>query len=495
MNKFLRKAMVLALAGTMTIGMGTTVFADSTDVARDNTSKLTNAGSEVTSDTDTISLVKNYVRGENTATDSVSPEENFEFTITPYGVWNAGSSNGMASGAAYTVKNMPSLAKTTTEYIQIDSNNVTTVTVQASEGQVGKNTDIKTEIPLNDFYSVGDFWYAVVESQKNTTGVFYGTNNGTTDTRVSNGGHNTTYYIHVQVVNNPVYGTKNAPENTQKFLRSVTMHKTAPTKDNGNDAPTTNTEYNAWTEKNNNYKANAKVNDIQNTYYAGDLSIKKVVTGNSGDKDKRFKVTVTFTKPAGTIITSNIKYSAVTTENGTTELNQTIYNQSDANDSSWKTGTEDNAQRINENSEAIAYAKVKFWIKDGETVTFKNIPYGVTYTVAETKPADNTYTNKFTFTNADIATTFNDKSLAEDSGKQNKDNAKENTGDFFGTEEGKFASGSISDESDVLTITNYKESVIDIGVITSNAPYVAVLIFAVAALVIYTRRRKDMFEE
>ena len=297
MNRFLRKAMVLALTGSMALGMSMTAF-----TATNSESSYTNGGT-VESDTTTINLIKDYVRGTDTASDSVSPAENFVFAITPYGVWNAGSSTGSSDGAAYTVANMPALAKASAGVTVNGS--TTTVTITESQGQADR-TDGKTEITLNDFQSVGDFWYQVKEAIAKTTGVFYGTNDSQDENiENANGAHDAVYYIHVQVVNNPVGG----------FFRSVTLHKTAPLANGA--APASNVDYNAWAKAN--YSEGVKVNDVKNTYYAGDLSITKQVTGNAGDKDKRFEVTVTFTKPAGTIITSDITYSAAGAANETAQ--------------------------------------------------------------------------------------------------------------------------------------------------------------------------------
>ena len=497
MNKVLRKAMVLALAGTMTMGMGTTVFAATNTVTNSN-SKYTSSGDTVATDTTTINLIKDYVRGENTATDSISPAENFEFTITPYGVWNAGSSTGDANGAKYVKENMPALAKTDENGKVVDvinvkvENQTTKVTVEAEANKASStNNKVNTQITLADFKSVGDFWYTVEEEKTKlpTTGVFYGTNDKeTTNLASQNGGHSAIYYIHVQVVNNPEYKSGNAET---KFLRSVTMHKTAPTMKGVTEPKNlTNKQYNTWVG-NTNYTNDAKVNDIQNTYYAGNLTIKKEVTGNAGDKEKYFEVEVVFTKPAGTIVNSDISFEAVKKDNSgslpTYSFKKIVLKGQNSKATADETiHWQKNSSDSDSNAKDALTATCNFWVKDGSTVTFKNIPYGINYTIQEKEPDDDTYKHKFTFeeTSAD-STQFNgNNNLTEDKGTAAL------TDDFSDK-----AQGSITDANDTVTITNNKESVIDIGVITSNAPYVAVLILAVAALVIYTRRRKDMFEE
>lgn len=92
-----------------------------------------------------------------------------------------------------------------------------------------------------------------------------------------------------------------------------------------------------------------KTDTVENTYSAGSLSVKKVVTGNLGDKNKKFEVTVTL--KSGKTVNSTITY----------QNNRTI------TPDDWKDGE----------------ATVKVELKDQQTVTFANIPYEVTYNVVE----------------------------------------------------------------------------------------------------------------
>ena len=46
------------------------------------------------------------------------------------------------------------------------------------------------------------------------------------------------------------------------------------------------------------------------------------------------------------------------------------------------------------------------------------------------------------------------------------------------------ATGTITDAEDKLTITNNKESEIDVGVLLENAPFIALIVFVLAAAVI-----------
>lgn len=96
---------------------------------------------------------------------------------------------------------------------------------------------------------------------------------------------------------------------------------------------------------------NMKDDTFTNVYSAGTLSIEKQVTGNLGDKDKYFTVTVTLTGENGK--TYGASY-AVTGGSYT-----------------------DNPQTIEIGKETT------FMLKHGDTISIANLPYGVTYSVVE----------------------------------------------------------------------------------------------------------------
>ncbi len=104
----------------------------------------------------------------------------------------------------------------------------------------------------------------------------------------------------------------------------------------------------------------AKSDSFTNTYSAGSLSVSKTVTGNLGDKNKYFEFTVTLTGEEG----KNYPESFAVT-GGSSE----------------------------QNPETIALGEAtKFYLKDGETITIANLPYGVKYTVTEADYREDGYT-------------------------------------------------------------------------------------------------------
>ncbi len=519
MHKFMKRALTLALAGVMTLGMGVgALAADPVKTEKDTTSlggeqgketgsNLTNGPANadtISEDTEFINLIKDYQLGDTNYT-GASNTSTFYFTIERYGVWNAGSSTGQANGKPYSMTDSEA-------YIPMpafDSKDSTTYN-KSINAEAGKKTSEKVYLPT--YMSVGDFWYTVKENYSNAsglknTGVLYGTNDKEFDTATENNNkHGGIYYMHVQVVNNDSFVEKPAGEDTRsniqkiELLRSVTLHTNPPIPESGKAVSTiSNDDYNTWTESHY-QKENNKVNDIQNKYYAGALSVTKNVTGNAGDKNKRFQVTVTFTKPDGTIINSTIKINkAYSNEAGTAELPTELPGQ--VSGTNWKKndGIAVDANSIGTYTGSLTNTIV-FWIKDGETVTFNNIPYGITYTVKESDPnggdTKNKYQNSIQVSDSKdnvinwSGTNVADVVMGKTGNEINKDNTVTLDNDFD-----KYASGSIADASDTVTITNQKETSVDVGVILDNAPYVAILAIAAGALVIFLLRRKTTIEE
>lgn len=113
-----------------------------------------------------------------------------------------------------------------------------------------------------------------------------------------------------------------------------------------------------------------KSGSFENTYSAGSLAVTKNVTGNMGDRNKEFNVTVTFTAPEGKTVRSTIGY----TDNGE---GKTIAPEA------WSGNT----------------ASASITLKHDETVTFTNIPYGVNYKVVETDYSVEGYETSYSVVN------------------------------------------------------------------------------------------------
>lgn len=165
-----------------------------------------------------------------------------------------------------------------------------------------------------------------------------------------------------------------------------------------------------------------KTDDITYTYSAGSLSVTKNVAGNLGDRAKEFNVWVTFTAPEAGVVNSTISYIV----DGETK---TIA------PAEWEENT----------------ASVQIALHHEETVTFTNIPYGVTYHVAEDS-----------YEAEDYNTSYN---------KQD---------------------GTIGAASDAVTITNTKGTTVDTGVVLDSLPYVLLIAVAVVGVVAFTAKKRTI---
>lgn len=166
-----------------------------------------------------------------------------------------------------------------------------------------------------------------------------------------------------------------------------------------------------------------KSGTFNNEYSAGSLSVTKNVTGIMGDQQKEFTVKVTFTAPTGDTVREAITYV-----DGTET--KTIA-------AGW-TGSKE----------------VEITLKHGETITFTNIPYGVTYTVVE---------NDYTADGYDAASySFDDSNKKIDSA------------------------------SEGVTITNNKGGTVDTGISMDAMPYILLLSVACVGLFLFITKKRMM---
>lgn len=257
--------------------------------------------------------------------------------------------------------------------------------VEFAEGDAGNAGSMTKDvtITLPEYTSVGVYTYTITPAPRTTAGV--------------------TYWAR------PIKLVVTVIQDANNRLRVAAVHT-----ENG---------YNGTAED------GTKSDDISYTYSAGSLAVKKLVTGNLGDRDKEFNVTVTFTAPADKEVKSVISYT-----DGTTKTIET---------SAWK------------EKDGSKQAEVTIALKHNETVTFTNIPYDVTYEVVE---ADYT---------------------SEANGKY--DAAKY---DFTDTAK------KIDSATDTVTITNNKGTTVDTGVVLDSLPYILLIAVAVVGVVAFTAKKR-----
>lgn len=324
-----------------------------------------------------------HITKKYTATnaDTISPKETFTFTAVATDVKNAGVK---ADGkTAVTAADAPQLTIQSATY---ELNGATT------DG-AAMNLEITKD---KAFPNVGIYYYTVTEAESGNAGV-------------------TTHAGNMLLKVSVIYNNEGSLEENYAFYTA--MNEKGEGKGTKNSA-------------------------VENTYSAGSLEVKKVVTGNLGDKNKEFNVTVTFTAPAGKTVAGDISY----VEN---------HEQKTIKSSDWKA------------SENGIVAKAEIAVAHNDTITFTNIPYDVTYTVVEddyTKAADGTTKD---YDEAQYAAVDSD------------------------TEKGTV--GKIDTAKETMTITNNKgDNHIDTGVILDNAPYILMLaVVAGAAMTLVIKKRRE----
>lgn len=162
-----------------------------------------------------------------------------------------------------------------------------------------------------------------------------------------------------------------------------------------------------------------------NTYTANKLEVIKEVTGAAGDKNYPFSFTVTFTGPDG---------------------------------KTW----DDSALTFAENAKNATYDNNawNFTLTHGESISFANLPKGVTYSVVE-KYLD--ATNQITINDIKYTARYEN------------------------------GTGTMDATAKTATVYNATEGFIDTGVILDNAPYIALLTFVAAGAVfmVIKKRREE----
>jgi len=161
-----------------------------------------------------------------------------------------------------------------------------------------------------------------------------------------------------------------------------------------------------------------------NTYTANKLEVTKKVTGPAGDKNYPFSFTVTFTGPDG---------------------------------KTW----DDSALTFAEDAKSATYANNawNFTLTHGESISFANLPKGVTYSVVEK------------YLNADNQITIND---------------------IVYTASYKDETGTMGVDAKTATVTNATKGFVDTGVILDNAPYILMLaVVAGAAMTLVIKKRRE----
>lgn len=293
---------------------------------------------------------------------TISPEETFTFTF----------SNGTVTDAANGVS----------------APEISPVTIKFSEGEAsttGVSKQVTVPLSRIAWPSVGIYTYDVNQTAGSTAGVSY---------------DNKTLKMKVTVA---------LDENTGDDAKYYVAFVTTTIADGNGDGIT-----------------DVKSGSFENTYSAGSLAVTKNVTGNMGDRNQYFKITVTLTGETGKTYAASYPVSGGSKlENGT-----------------------DNAA-----ASTISIGTPKdFYLKHGETFTIENLPYGVTYTVVEDDYKDEGYTTTTKY--------------SDDTNKK------------------------IDGASDTVTITNNKGAIVDTGITLDSLPYVLLLAVSLVGMAAFVMKKR-----
>lgn len=167
-----------------------------------------------------------------------------------------------------------------------------------------------------------------------------------------------------------------------------------------------------------------KTSGFTNTYDSGSLAVTKKISGNMADMDKEFNFTVVFSAPAGKTVKSGISTTAGMTVDST-------YNEG-GSAAGWTTAT------------------YTFKLGHNDTMTFTNLPAGVTYVVSE---------NKENYTQKDEVYSDTTKTIS-------------------------------AGDNDTYEVTNELTNEIDTGITMDSIPYIVLLALAVVGIAAVTMKKR-----
>ena len=316
-----------------------------------------------------VTITKNYkVVGTE---DKKAPAETFNFTVTPGATIHTDSGDVEKTVEKSEATTIPAMAA---------NSNEKTVAFTAALTEDGTGTFTVDVANLN-ITKPGIYYYTVTETPSNTAGVDYAAN-------------------------------------------PMIMVITAGYADDGEDSTLS-----YWVGLHDSKGFNNKNKPFENTYTAGSLKVTKKVTGSLGNKDKKFKIDVTFTAPACKNVNSTITY----VNDGEKSIAP----------AAWTLNTTTNKYE----------ATVTVELAHKGFVQFNNIPKDVTYVV-----------NEQDYTGEEYTATYEDSK-----------------------------SGTIANDVKSTTITNKRgDDTIDTGVILDNAPYMLMLaVVAGGAMTLVIKKRRE----
>lgn len=425
MRKHMKRLATFALAAVLAVGMGTTVLAEYA------VPKTT--GTEEAPATAFITKELQLPSGTDV------PNESFAFTVTPKTVDGVDYKEA-ADGAA---ANMPSVTPTNISFTSTDTKTETEDENTATKtSHYVKSTEIFKNIT---WPHAGVYVYEIKETADNTTGMTYSGASYTATVYVKNG-TNGTYASDITVVKTKDdAGEDTSAEEQAKKVDPSKPDETDPSKGGGLKFVNKYVKSIPVTPVNPDPDNPTKDDDNDNG-----LGVKKIVTGELGDKTKGFDFKVKVTAPT---LSSKTSYTAKIVEKDSESETP-----KEVKIVSFTSGTEQTIQ-----------------LAHGQELVFTDLDVGAAFEVQET--------------DSDVAASDTEKNkyIAKTEKVLNGGTA---------TQEGTGAakvSGRVSEKSDLVAVTNTRNSETPTGIVINNLPFILMIAAVLGGFAAYiaARRRRS----
>lgn len=231
------------------------------------------------------------------------------------------------------------------------------------------------------------------------------------------------------------------------------------------------TTANADTYKTNGFVVNDE-SDLTDTtdcdyYWTVNLDVKKLVTGQLGDKANEFPFAIALTSPVSAFVKADFSDDSTAATTGTTAFSSGAYT-------------------------------VECTLNDGATMSIVGLPVGTTATVTETNNTPDTYTASAEHDNGatlKVNDADSDNLATTTTGTVTTLTVFNTTDNQTPVTSGQIAAADVDATVDTITVTNDVSAVSPTGYVARFAPYALMLIGGIALLIVAKKHRRHAEEE
>ena len=395
----------------------------------------------------TVTIEKDLIVFNSDSNTVYEPNVTYTYTLTA-----VGTAGEAISGATITDEYSVTSA-VLGGVIGAASNTTATVTFGGSEtvdtsadGEVISDTFTFSFTPAN-FPHAGVYRYLITETDTTATRANAGV--------ISGADYADTRYLDVYVMNN-------AAGTGLEIYGFVLFESTS-----GQAFNTTNAD----TYKTNGFVVNDE-NDLTDTtdcdyYWTVNLDVKKLVTGQLGDKANEFPFEIALSSPVSAFVKADFSDDSTTATTGTTAFSSSAYT-------------------------------VSCTLNDGATMSIVGLPVGTTATVTETNNTPDTYTASAVHDNGatlKVNGEDSDNLATTTTGAVTELTVFNTTDNQTPVTSGQIAAADVDATVDTITVTNDVSAVSPTGYVARFAPYALMLIGGIALLIVAKKHRRHAEEE